>query len=269
MADCALPLEEVASSGGLSRSLLFEFIRTQGEMVSGSLNEGISGNRSLSYNSELNESIYFACERHEPDLELIDRIISVNPKALETPDRRGWLPIHHGAMANSYKSTKFLLERYPEGAKVSQDDGFLPLHMAVYFDDIDLEVVAMLLDAYPEGAKHKSTDGRTPLHVAVQNSCLDLSVIRLLVSSNPEAVQETTSKGQLPLHLCLENEHCTFEIFSFLLQSFPGAVCAKDAPPRSRLPLHYAIAAVTQSIINKETITDIIKLLVGSSDKIL
>jgi ankyrin repeat protein len=239
-----------------SRSMLLEFINKEGKQPTNN-----SENSSIRV---LDDSLYFACERHEPDIAHISKIIEKNPMALLTPRDRGWLPIHHAAMANSFNSVQFVLDKSPESASKVQEDGFLPLHMSMYFEEVDLEVVQLILNCYPIGIQHKAKDGRLPLHIAAENSAFDCDLISLLLKHYPDASKETNNAGQLPLHLLLDNKHCHVDSFLLLLDANPNAVSQKDSPPRSKLPLHYAISAAAKGIFHKDTIVDIIKILIGT-----
>ena len=243
----------------MARFLLFEFMRTSGKKENGA--------PTLEQNARHipDEQLYFCVERHEPDIELINKIISNNPEALKTPRDRGWLPLHHAAMASSFKGVQLLLEMYPDAAKVPQEDGFLPLHMSVYFEETDIEVVELLLAAYPAAAKCKSKDGRTPLAVALENSALNPEVIRTLLRAYPEATSVPTNTGKIPLHLCIINKHCTFKVFEMILNEFQGGACIKDSAPRGRLALHYAVIEAFSHLGKKNETVQIIETLIGWS----
>lgn len=244
-----------------SRSLLTQFLRSGGrtgpELIS------IYTDIACSQPLDVDDTLHLACERHQLDHALIEGILRDRPAALSTPRDRGWLPIHHAAMANSYDAVAFLLKRFPGGASIEQDDGFLPLHMAVYFEDVDCDVVEMILAAHPAAARHRSRDGRTALHIAMENPNVNYRLARLLLHAYPEAAQLATDTGLLPLHICAENKHCSVEVFSAVLEAFPDAAGERDAPPRHRLPLHYAvITAAASSGSAKTAFVDIVKQLI-------
>lgn len=214
----------------------------------------------------VDDTLYFACERHQLDYDLINGILAEKPLALSTPRDRGWLPIHHAAMANSYDAVELLLQRFPGGVAVEQDDGFLPLHMAVYFEDVDYDVVAMILRANTAAAEHKSKDGRTALHIALENINIELRLVKLLLEAYPGAAHVATDMGLLPLHICVENKNCSLDIFTTVLEAFPGAACVRDAPPRYKTPMHYAVMTAGAG---REVFVSIVKLLVDTSAETL
>jgi hypothetical protein len=238
-------------SQGVSRVLLFEFMRTGGKP--GSLN-----------NTQIPaDELYFAVERHVPDEEFIRNSVKSNPKALLTPRERGWLPLHHAAMANSFSSVELLLDLCPSAVQVPQEDGFLPLHMAVYFEEVDIEVVRLLLTAHPNAAASRSKDGRTPLHVAIQNSALDRAVIELLISANPSALTVATDSGSLPLHLCVLSKHCKPDVLDVILSANKAAALVRDGVPRSRLALHYCVINALSTPSNPQNSLEMVQILIG------
>ena len=246
-----------------TRALLMEFMRTGGKSsINNNMHQSDNITDTIDTYAPPDDTLYYACERHQLDFDLINGILAAKPQALSVPRDRGWLPIHHAAMANSYDAVEFLLEKYPEGAFIQQDDGFLPLHMAVYFEDVDPEVVTMIINANPAAAKCKSKDGRTALHIALENPKMDIGLIRTILEANPAAASERTDLGQLPLHVCLENKICTPQIFNLILNAYPGAIEERDSPPRCRLPIHYAIITAT-SVSNtyRDRFADIVKTL--------
>ena len=64
-----------------------------------------------------------------------------------------------------------LLDAYPEGVKATDENGYLPLLIALS-RKCEVDVVKATLDAYPEGAKEKDDKrGNLPLHIDLSNEC--------------------------------------------------------------------------------------------------
>ncbi len=62
---------------------------------------------------------------------------------------------------------KRLLEEYPKGAKVQNQQGQFPLHIASqFYPNPSPEIINILLEEYPSAVAIKDNDGELPLHVA-------------------------------------------------------------------------------------------------------
>ena len=61
-----------------------------------------------------------------------------------------------------------LLEVFPKGAEVQDENGELPLHLACQ-DDLSADVIRMLLRIYPNAAKIKNKNGELPINDACWN----------------------------------------------------------------------------------------------------
>jgi ankyrin repeat protein len=66
------------------------------------------------------------------------------------------------------------------------------------------EVVQMLLDAYADGCKVADNDGNLPLHVAIEYEASD-AVIALLIAKHSGACRELNHIKKLPMDLALEH----------------------------------------------------------------
>lgn len=75
----------------------------------------------------------------------------------------------------------------------------LPIHAAIIFQ-APHEVVEILLDVYPDGAKAKDDQGMLPLHLALRNKPCNFRVVEELLSANPGAVFVKDRKGRTPIN---------------------------------------------------------------------
>ena len=82
----------------------------------------------------------------------------------------------------------FIISRFPALARERDNDGRLPLHVALEKFDRTRRwsVVTCLLHAYPEGLCIRNNDGKSPLDVACEKD-LDLDIIYMLFRFNPVA----------------------------------------------------------------------------------
>ena len=98
----------------------------------------------------------------------------------------------------------FLLERWPEGVKVKNKYGMLPIHYACQIKTATLQHFQSLVEPYPEGVKVTTKNGRQlPLHIA----CFDAppDVVQYLIEKYPESINIVDGAGWLPLHVVAIN----------------------------------------------------------------
>jgi hypothetical protein len=62
-----------------------------------------------------------------------------------------------------------MLDIFPGAAKVADDEGYLPLHLALDCARPDPAISQLLLEVYPEAAFHKSKDGLLPIHCIISS----------------------------------------------------------------------------------------------------
>lgn len=79
-------------------------------------------------------------------------------------------------------TVKKLIDAYPEAVAIADENGCLPLHLAVRHNNADL--LKYLVEANPESVTALDHLGRSPLRIACQQCC-DLDVIYFLVGANP------------------------------------------------------------------------------------
>ena len=84
-------------------------------------------------------------------------------------------------MRISFMFVAALLSAHPEGARVKDKDGRLPLHFAC-INNAPREAVAALLSAFPDGAREVDRRGRLPFHDAFSSDTR-----ALLSASFPDA----------------------------------------------------------------------------------
>jgi len=74
------------------------------------------------------------------------------------------LPLHAVLCMKAPKDIVLpLLSAYPEACSSADDQGMLPIHLAMKDDEVDEEVIKLLLKLYPEGVNTKDKEGKLPL----------------------------------------------------------------------------------------------------------
>lgn len=131
---------------------------------------------------------------------------------------------------------KALVEKCPEGAKIKNDEGSLPLHLALSSPIIFEEVACILLRVFPESASIVNPEGLTPLLLSTMrdNSSFELcKMLCQLYSKGPQIHNKTRS---LPLHFACKRAKPNIKLLQMLLRRFPDG--AKAVNSYGLLPLH-------------------------------
>ncbi len=110
-----------------------------------------------------------------PDQINID-LVRMHASAVHKFDHDGNLPLHMAAAAGNMPMINILGERFPSGASVRNEDGMLPLHLAIL-------ACATMPGAYLD-----------------EDTSAAVDIIRTVVSYFPAAVGVTDNDGNLPIH---------------------------------------------------------------------
>jgi hypothetical protein len=115
---------------------------------------------------------------------IVKEIIKIDPKAVTKVTFKGNNNIFH-EMCQHETSTGILtglLHVDPDGAKVQNDKGNLPLHVAAAYH-LSSKVIRALIHAYPEGCLVKNKSKEIPLYVSRSISALALLICSLNITS--------------------------------------------------------------------------------------
>lgn len=89
-------------------------------------------------------------------------------------DNEGNLPLHMASAGGNIRMITILGDRFPSGASVRNEDGMLPLHLALsspavrHNDSVLLETVSLLLGFFPGALAVMDNSGNLPLHLAAE-----------------------------------------------------------------------------------------------------
>ena len=187
-------------------------------------------------------------------IELVQVLLELFPQGLKVRDNNGNLPIHFACSSNSpINVVKLLISTFPEGVREKTERGDLPLHSAC-MGHASVQLIQLLLDVYPNAAREKNQGGHLPFDLAVSHSFFDpsqsnLDIIKALYNSYPDAASIKTNSS-LPLHDALEM-NAPFNVIKFLVDVFPQGVRERDFI--DNLPLQWAC--------NSGAPLDVVKLL--------
>jgi len=131
---------------------------------------------------------------------------------------------------------KILIEKSPDAVKIKNDEGYLPLHLALASPLIFEEVATLLLKAYPESATMVNPEGLTPLLLSVMRDNSSFELCKLLCQLYSKGPQIPNKTRSLPLHFACKRSKPNISIIKMLLRRHPDA--AKVVNNYGFLPLH-------------------------------
>lgn len=184
-----------------------------------------------------------------PNEFFIGELLKYQPDRISRINGSGEVPLHCACrnMDNIEVSLlALLLEAYPDGARVPNNKGYLPLHKAVSIasavpggDDLfslkqrkNMKSLGLILEAFPEALSQQNMEGQLPLHVAVSRPpSISLSVVQLLCQYYPEGARVSDDYGHLPLHKSVQvarKEKANPQVVEVLLELFPKGAVYQD-----------------------------------------
>jgi ankyrin repeat protein len=162
-------------------------------------------------------------------------------KALKIKDKDGYLPLHHAINEQeSFKCVTLFVTKWPGAVQVCEARGWLAIHVAVARRWPVLPVVEFLVKQWQSSLRMEDNDGSLPLHVAVAHSAA-MDVLGFLLVQYPGAIEKRNHRRNLPLHLAVAAKHApSLKVTQFIVAKFPDAVRTRGA--NGRFALHIALA---------------------------
>jgi ankyrin repeat protein len=107
--------------------------------------------------------------------------------------REGWLPIHlyiaEYWLVPSMNLLRYLVDQQPQCLGVPDQNGNLPLHLAVAREMCSLELVEFLVEQRPLSVRHRNAEGLLPIHIAAANPDAPLGTVYVLAAKWPECIK--------------------------------------------------------------------------------
>jgi len=179
--------------------------------------------------SDENLLIHRAIQKEAFDTALL--LLKEYPEGAKIQDGLGCLPLHHACREHGTDIALKLLEVYPEGAKVLNNAGKLPIHYP-----FSSEVTAALLNVHPNGSKVQDGKGCLPLHHAALKWKCCTNILRLFLNEYPEGTQVQNQDGNLPIHCAVRDSRDNAIIPMMLLKEYP--LGARVQNNDGELPIH-------------------------------
>ena len=218
-----------------------------------------------------NSPLHYAVRHAELDEVVSLALLRRHPASCRVQGDKGRLPIHSllwrdvDRFAESFGSITAsrtmdhrcvhllseLISAYPEGCQVPDEEGNLPLHLALIYPDLD-SVSLSLLDRYPAAVRERDARGRLPWHWFVERGMVSgagIQVFARLRQLCPDGFGLVDQDGDTPLHramLCPSpNGFVTHSFAELTLKAYPKA--AEITNELGRLPLHVGIRAMANN----------------------
>jgi len=197
------------------------------------------------------------------DPEVIYFLIDGNPEAAGKPDLYGQLPLHLAAAnAENGFAVRLLLDAYPQGLYVEDNDEMLPIDYAItrnkcnifleYFKCDDKLVSQFvqkamelgygnrsisLMQEYPRSYNIRSSTGVMAVHYAARYC--NKSIIEFFIHHHPLDMKRADDHGRNPLFYAVLNER-DHEVMRSLIVFDKNLVCCEDK--KKILPIHVCAA---------------------------
>jgi ankyrin repeat protein len=195
-------------------------------------------------------------DRGFDSFQLIENIVSIRPECASIRcANTGDLPIHFAVQTKATLASKAaLIAAFPDGLKIKDKDGDLPLHMLLKnCNDNSLGDIEQLLIGYPDAVKVQDKERELPIHYALRFKART-DVIHRLLDAYPECLQIADREQDLPLHRALETAATVDEVIIRMIRMFPDSCKKKNR--RGDYPLHDAVTSF-KSIAVIEALTDV------------
>lgn len=174
-------------------------------------------------------TLHYAVSNSEFDVETVKWLVSLYPEAVEQASLDKWLPLHFAVQHHRDEAVSlYLLDMFPESAKMPKRGGNLALHIALgarYTTPINL--IKELLRVYPQSIKIANGGKFCALHSFLSGNANDksLELLQILLVAYPEATKRKSKSKRtpLPLHIACKY-NLPIDIIKRLLEEYPGAV---------------------------------------------
>jgi ankyrin repeat protein len=215
---------------------------------------GMAGLWRIQSNTESNAHLRLreALENDEP-LHVIESIVREDPECVKYIDGDGRLALHDACQLQcSIMIIKILIDSFPFGLIITDHDGNLPLHCALFLGTHRiLDCARYLVGIHPEHVVVPNLSGSTPMDLAIQqhkryrNTLLDL-----FLHAYPPCASHQFRMYRLLLHLMLDSDSDAMERSILMcVEAYPQGVNTKDI--LHQLPIHLAVSRrLSKSIID-------------------
>ena len=150
--------------------------------------------------------IHFACSRSDVTYEFLEALLFAYPSSITKRESGCLRNCLHIAVKSRVPDEiiSYLIRRYPEGVKMQDAMGRIPLHYALS-NMRSAELIEELIAACPETLWAQDKLGWSPLHVAV-GTLTPAEVIEHILSISAETITLTTQSGRTPMMIAMNSD---------------------------------------------------------------
>jgi hypothetical protein len=216
--------------------------------------------------------LHLICKLSNPPTDIVRAILDASHDAASSVDAHGWLPLHYAcAKGASTEVLQVLIEAYPEGKLVQDNQSRTPLHFYVTRNSDLPTVMATNVSLLSDSGAAAMPDrgGMFPIHYACAYGNYP-AVLKVLKDAYPEGITVRESKGRTPMHLAMSNTHRETSpgVLSFLIEN-EGQFTFKMRDDEGNTPLHMLNLGLKDVDVddpeNMHHAAECLKLYLGSS----
>lgn len=153
-----------------------------------------------------------------------------------------------------------ILSIEPLVASISDNDGKLPFHsLAEHGEKWDLNIQS-LYDTYPavmSTRTNRQSGNNLPIHLVASNPDANASLVNKIIELNPRGASIENSHGRLPLHLVCESGKSFDGGFESIYNAYPRAIGIAERNDRGWLPLHFTVTCPNSTLEQIERVLDL------------
>ena len=127
-----------------------------------------------------------------------------------------------------------MLEKFPDASLEADDSGWIPLHYAAYFGDVD--VVELFLQKNNSVAYEKGNKGMCALHISARTG--NEGVMRTIIKKCPDTCELLDDKHRTALHLAVKSGRINAVKLFLETVAFQDLINEQDK--NGNTPLHLA-----------------------------
>ncbi|KAJ9700549.1 hypothetical protein PVL29_006046 [Vitis rotundifolia] len=127
------------------------------------------------------------------------KILEKMPDLATETDDNGWTPLHYAAYFGKVSQAKALLKRNESAAYIADKDGKTPLHIAASRNHA--QMMKKLISCCPDCSELVDNRGRNVLHLAVQTRGRQAMELILKNSWGSNLINDKDADGNTPLHM--------------------------------------------------------------------
>ncbi len=153
-----------------------------------------------------------------------------------------------------------ILTLEPQVASIPDNDGKLPFHSLTECGEVWDENIQSLYDAHPNVIStrtNRQSGSNLPIHLVASNPDAKASLVNKIVELNPRGATIENLDGRLPLHLICESGKSFDGGFETIYNAYPNAINVPERNTRGWWPLHFTVTCPNSTVEQIERVLDL------------